>query len=651
MGKQRAYFRKPLVCVLLIACTVVVYAPTLQHGFINYDDDLYLTDNPRVAGGLSPDHIGWAFTTTHAYNWHPLTWISHQIDASLFGLHPAGHHASNVALHALNSVLLFLLLNALTGAPLKSVVVAALFALHPLNVQSVAWLAERKNVLSTLFWLSSLWAYAHYALKRSSSGYMLSLLFFLFGLLAKPMLVTLPFTLLLFDYWPLRRWRSAPAAVNDTAVSLPGLLTEKIPFFLLSAGSCIVTFFVQSSTGAVRSLETLPIASRLWNAAVAYVAYLLKMLWPVRFSVFYPYQETSYFQGSLAVFALTLITVLVVRYARRLPYLPTGWFWYLGTLVPVIGIVQVGSQRMADRYAYIPLIGIFILVAWGAGELMKKAKWLKPVGVASAIAAVGLLMVISRHEVSHWRDSVTLFSRALEVDPDNQTAFYQLAKAHEALEDTPRAMGYYDRLLALNPEHLNGLTAKGALCAAQGDDATARSLFERAIAADDEYAPGHNNFGVMLLRKGDTDGAMRHFRKAIASNPDYANPHVNIADVLSQKGEAARAALHYREAVRIEPDNPVFHYKLGRLLGKTGDTKTAASHLSEAIKQDATYSDAYNEAGILFARQGDLEKAKRFFEKAVEVDPDNGEARENLALLEDRPEAPETTAGEPEKKL
>ncbi len=381
--------REILICLFLVLATLTVYWQVGNYEFVNFDDDKYIIENFHVQKGLTRDSVIWAFTATHVSNWHPLTWLSHMLDFQLYGLNPSGHHLTNVFFHLVNTLLLFLVLKLMTGALWRSGLVAALFAVHPLHVESVVWVAERKDVLSTLFWMLTLWAYLGYTKRPGVKRYLVILLAFALGLMAKPMLVTLPFVLLLLDYWPLKRIELGQSAIGLPAASQPStiankpgaqafrLLLEKTPMFVLAAVSSVVTFIVQKSGGAVGALETYPFKIRMANALLSYVIYLKKMIWPQNLAVFYPHpgQSLPMWQAAGAGLLLVVVSIAVIRAGRRYPYLPVGWLWYVGTLVPVIGLVQVGDQAMADRYTYVSLIGLFIVVAWGVPDVARSWRY------------------------------------------------------------------------------------------------------------------------------------------------------------------------------------------------------------------------------------------------------------------------------------
>ena len=597
------------VCTCLAVATLAVYAQVYRHDFVDLDDGDYVFNNWHVSTGLNWRNITWAFTAGHSGNWHPATWLSHMLDCQIFGLNPGPQHLVSVLLHIANTLLLFLILQNLTGAQWKSAFVAALFALHPLHTESVAWIAERKDVLSTLFWLLTLWAYARYVRKPGLYRYLLTVIFFMLGLMAKPMLVTLPFVLLLLDYWPLNRFVPVKRAKTERArrstqslvdrfwrPALP-LVQEKIPFFLLAAGSSIITFSVQKAGGAVQTTDLLPFSVRIANAIHSYVAYLLKTSWPGNLSVFYRLQMASYppYQVALAALFLLSITILVIHLAYRFSYLAVGWFWYLGTLIPVIGLVQVGGQAMADRYTYVPLIGIFIVIAWGASDLV--AKWTaqrKPLALAAAFMLLAC-SIAAWHEVQYWRDTVSLSSHAVEIDEDNYMA-------HQIL---------------------------GTAFASQGKGLDAIHNFEKALQINPHYAEAHNNLGNVLLQQGQTDKALLHFTEALRLNPKYAEAHYNMGAVLYSQGKSVEAIAHYREAIRLKPDYVNAFYNLAVALDHQGDLQGAVTNYSEAIRLKPDFMEAYNNLGVTLFDHGQVQKALDAFSQALRVKPDNTDARRN----------------------
>jgi len=501
-----------LVCVFLAVATLAVYWQVESYEFVNYDDDDYISDNSHVQQGLTGDSIIWAFTATHVANWHPLTWLSHMLDCQLYGMNPTGHHLTNVFFHLVNTLLLFLVLEWMTGALWRSGFVAALFALHPLHVESVAWVAERKDVLSTMFWMLTMWAYLGYTKRPGVKRYLLILLFFALGLMAKPMLVTLPFVLLLLDYWPLGRiWlgqsgiehpvaNQANIAAKKPRTQVFRLLLGKTPLFALAAVSSVVTFVVQKSGGAVKALEAYPFNIRITNAMVSYFRYISKAIWPQKLAILYPHpgQSLPMWHAALAGLLLVVISTVVIRAGRRCPYLPVGWLWYVGTLVPVIGLVQVGEQAMADRYTYVSLIGLFIIIAWGVPDLTAKYHYGKSALALAAASLLVALMVCSSLQVKHWKNSVTLFEHTVSVTANNPTAHYNLSLALGKKGMLQESMKHSYETLRIRPN----------------------------------YADAHNNLGVALTKQGRLQEAVFHFTEALRINPEYGKARRNLDKVL-----------------------------------------------------------------------------------------------------------------------
>ena len=601
--------RQLFIGLFLTVATLVVFWQAHDHAFIGYDDTKYVTANYYVQAGLSKEGLIWAFTTTHASNWHPLTWLSHMLDCQLYGLNPRGHHLTNVFFHLLNTLLLFLVLQRMTGVPWRSGLVAALFALHPLHVESVAWVAERKDVLSTFFLFLTLLSYIWYVARPGFYRYLLILLFFALGLMAKPMLVTLPFVLLLLDYWPLRRIKSFQLTRSDRAVTTrPSelnsqtlrLIWEKIPFFLLATASSTVTFLVQARGGAVASLEVFPFETRLANALVSYVRYLGKMFWPQDLAVFYPHpgQSLPMWQAAGAGLLLLVISITVVRLGRRYPYLPVGWLWYIGTLVPVIGLVQVGAQAMADRYTYVPLIGLFLMIAWGVADLLGSWRYGKPALAVAAPLLLSALMVCATFQVSYWKNSLTLFEHTLRVTSHNSQVHNNLG---------------------------NVLTQKGKL-------QEAISHYTKALEISPNYAEAHINLGVALTRQGRLKEAIKHYSAALQLKSNSAELHNNLGVALFELGDIPGAIKNYLAAVQLKPDYAEAHNNLGNGLAKLGKLSEAEIHYAKALKLRADYPEAHNNLGVALARQGRLREAIAHFREAVRLAPNFAQARTNLEL-------------------
>ncbi len=570
--------RPAVMACLLIVLTLVVFGPACRQDFALYDDGLYVTNNRIVQAGLTAKGLSWALTTSHASNWHPLTWASHMLDVSLYGLNPAGHHLTNLLFHAANAALLFLVLLRMTGAPWRSGFVAALFAVHPLHVESVAWVAERKDVLSTFFWLATVWAYLRYLERPRPARYLPVVGLFAVGLMAKPMLVTLPITLLLLDYWPLGRMNPPEGPT--------GVLREKIPLFALSLASAAITLAAQVKGASAVSLERIPAAARVSNAFVAAATYVLKTVWPSSLAIYYPHPGTGQAAWKIAGAALLVVavTVLAVRRARKSPYLATGWFWYLATLVPVIGLVQVGSQSMADRYTYVPLIGLFIAVAWGVPEIVSRWRFKEPFLGISAGAVLCALAVTASVQLRHWRSDVALFSHAIEVTSGNWLAEMNLGVALDKLGRPEEAIAHYREAIRIRPDYAEAHYNLGVDMARKGriDDAIAE--YRRTLEIWPDYPYAHNNLGLALERQGKPDDAVAHYRAAIASLPTFALAYNNLGSALGSQGKFDEAMAQFLEAVRIAPNFVKAHYNMGILMARQGKNGEAAAHFREALR-------------------------------------------------------------------
>jgi len=585
-----------LVIGFLILATGAVYWQVGGHEFIDFDDDRYVFRNTRVLDGLSWQDVRWALTAMEVSNWHPLTWLSHLVDGELYGSSARGHHLTNLAFHVANSVLLFLALLRMTSALWRSALVAALFALHPLHVESVAWVSERKDVLSTFFWWLALWLYAGYARSPNSGRYLAVLLAFALGLMAKSMLVTLPFTLLLLDYWPLRR-----LAIERR--SLGRLCLEKLPFFVLAAVVSALTVAAQGSGDAIISMQKFPLDVRLGNALVAYASYLLKTVWPFPLAAYYPHPAEIPLGPVLgSALLLVVLSIGVVRLGRGHPYLLLGWGWYLGTLVPVIGLVQVGAQAMADRYTYVPLVGVFIILAWGGHEL--SARWPKRERARAALAAGALcaLTACTWFQTARWRDTVTLFKHTLEVTQRNPMAHGILGTALGRRGEVDESIVHYRAALRLRP----GL------------------------------AEAHNNLGIALFRKGELDEAVEHYREALSLKPDHATAHTNLGAALYTQGRLEEAVAHYREALRVKPDSPETHNNLATALDAQGHVAEAIQHYEEALRLRPSDAKAHKNLGITLYQQGRFDEASAHFEAVLRIDPSDERARTLLRRARER---------------
>jgi len=533
-----------VISALLAAVTLAVFWQVTQCDFVDFDDPRYVTENTQVQKGITLEGVRWAFTTFHFANWHPLTWISHLSDVQLFGLRPGWHHLTNLLLHVANTVLLFVVLFRMTKARWESVVVAALFALHPLHVESVAWVSERKDVLSTFFWLLTMGAYCRYVERPGPRRYLLVVLFFALGLMSKPMLVTLPFVLLLLDYWPLQRFQQS--------AQIRRLLWEKLPLLGLSLSSSIVTMIAQKRGGALVSVETFPLTDRISNAFVAYLVYIGKTIWPSDLAVSYPYPPSlPIWQVIGAVVLMTAITITVIRKARRAPYLAVGWLWFAGTLVPVIGIVQVGIQARADRYTYVPLIGLFIMAAWGISELSRNWRYRREAAVASSVAVVVFLSLVTRTQVGYWQNSFALFEHALKVTENNYTIYYNEGTAYLLGGNYLEAIGDYDKAIEINPNYARAYNNRGVAHAKLGNDQQAIGDFARAIEILPQFAEAYFNRGDAYLQMDDFRRAEEDFSKAIEIKPQYAKAYYKRAYAYSKLGNKRKTIEDLETAARL----------------------------------------------------------------------------------------------------
>ena len=574
--EKKVLHTEVVVALLLIFVTVIAFSEVRNHGFVDYDDGLYVYENQLVQQGLTWNSVVGAFARLHLGFWFPLTWLSFMFDYEVYGLSPGGYHVTNVLLHVANTLLLFFILRRMTGAVWRSAFAAALFALHPLRVESVVWVTERKDMLSTFFWMLTLVSYFRYVMAPKTGKYLLVILCFASALMAKPMVVTLPFVLLLLDYWPLERFafrkerRLETDEVRLQAFERPTVLRlflEKVPLILLSIAFSMVTLVGQRRDGSLVSLESFPIGTRLANALVSYVSYVRKMIWPHDLAVYYPHPGHGIAMWQVVGAALFLggMSVFVTRAGRRHPYLVVGWLWYLGTLVPVIGLAQSGFQAMADRFTYIPLVGLFIAIAWGANALV--ARWKVHRVVPGALAGLWLpaLMLCTFSQVRHWKESATLFQHTLSVTANN----------------------YYI----------------------------------------------HRNMGLVLTGQGRLDEAISHFREAVRIKPDFAEVHSNIGVVLVRQGRIEEAIRHYRKALEIKPDFVEVKYNMGTALVRQGRLEEATAYFSSALQTKPDFAEAHFGLGLVQARKGKPEQAMAHYSNALKITPDFEQARYELNRL------------------
>jgi tetratricopeptide (TPR) repeat protein len=655
--------RRTLVALGLVLLTLLAFAGVLECDFIGFDDPLYVSANPHIRDGLSLPGLRWGlgagllFDSPNADYWAPLTVFSRMVDVELFGLHPAGHHLTNLLLHALNAALLFLVLVGMTGAGWRSAFVAALFAVHPLRVESVAWITERKDVLSGLFGILTLGAYARYARSPDRARYAMVVLMLALGLMAKPMLLTIPFVLLLLDYWPLGR----------AGASLRARVREKLPLFGLSGLSLLITYVPLWRRGQITELDALPLDARVTNALYSYLLYAAKMFWPQPLAVVYPHPEgrLPIWPVAAAVAFLLAGTGEALRQRKRRPYGIVGWLWYLGMLLPVLGLVQSGVHARADRYTYLPLIGLSLVVVWGTTEALGSRRYGKP--ALAVIAALWLagLVVVTRRQVDHWRDTATLFEHAIRVTAGNYLAENNLATALAVRGDARGAEAHYREAISIRPNYTQAYDNLGVLLARQGRVAEAMALHEEALRLQPKDADAHFNLGLLNARSGRSAQAAQHYAEALRLNPRLASAHYNWGNLLAGEGRWSEAAEHFALAVRLQPDNAMGHNNLGlaqALLGKwpeamgayaraleidpklasartnLGRALVAQGRRSEAIEQYLQVlrdhprdADAHFYLGLALAADGKMPSAREHFEEALRIDPGHEEARRALA--------------------
>jgi len=659
---MRARYLKVIICLSLAAATFAVYWQVTNHDFVSFDDNVYVTQNSHVQAGVTKKNIIWALTRIDANFWHPLTWLSHMLDCELFGLDAEMHHLTNLLFHIANTLLLFWVIKRMTGALWRSAFVAALFALHPLHVESVAWISERKDVVSTLFWMLTMWAYVRYAERPGVNRYLLILFFFASGLMAKPMIVTLPFVLLLMDYWPLGRWQLGLQEKKR-------LISEKIPLLALVAVFSVVAFLAQGD--AIQSLGEFPFKFRIYNALVSYLSYIRKMFWPTDLSVFYPYPKMiPFWQVAGSGLLLVFLSVVVIRMAKRHPYLSVGWFWYLGTLVPVIGLVQVGAQAMADRYTYIPLIGLFVIIAWGTPDLLRKWSHRKPALAILAGLVLSVFTVFAWLQARHWKDSISLFTHAIEVTTDNWLAHNDLGfplaqqgrnsdairhfsealrikpdywEGHVNLGNTLALMGRLDEAmihfreaLRINPESFEAHRMLGTVLGIQGKFEAAVNHLNKGLQINPTDQETQKNLKIALEKMGKQENADRKYRGVLENDPNNAEAHIQLARLLETQGRFDDAIKHYKEAIRIDPDNPNAHYNLGNILARQGVYKEAATHYKQALRVNPDSADTHNNFGIVLARQGNLDEAVKHYSESLRIDPGLVRAHYNLGTVFER---------------
>jgi tetratricopeptide (TPR) repeat protein len=614
-----------LLVLGLCAVTLLVYAPVRHFDFVSLDDGLYVTQNGNIAGGLSWQSIRWAFTTDRAGYWVPLTWLSHILDVEWYGLEAGSHHVTNVLLHVFTTLVLFGTLHRMTRSPYPSAFAAALFAIHPLHVESVAWIAERKDVLSALFFMTSLWAYALYTRKPNAARYMLVASAFAAGLMAKPMLVTLPFVLLLLDVWPLNRVRLEAGQAKVWR----RLVLEKAPLLVLSIASSATTLIFHSERGGIGSFDVFPLGQRLANSISSYAAYMRDMFWPAHLAAFYPYEAVSMLRLTISAVVLIAISVFVIRKARSHTYLLVGWLWYLGTLMPVSGLVQAGTQARADRFTYIPLIGLFIMVAWGLPRLAERWQYRSFAPPIAGIVILLTAMAASR-QVQYWENRSTLWERALQVTRGNYVAHNILGMALADAGRVDEAIAHYKQAIHARLDYSDAHNNLGIAFARQNRLDEAVSEFRKAIDLGKRAADPHYNLGFALALQGRTREALAQYDEALRVDPTLAAAHTKAGDALLNEGRIQDALVRYRNALRVQPGFALAHNNLGVALAALERYDEAIHHYDSAIRLQPTLVEAHNGLGAALANQGRYREAVGHFSNALRIQPGNAIALENL---------------------
>jgi len=664
--------REWIICIFIVMIILAVYWQVGNHDFISYDDRAYVTKNHVVKTGLNLESVKWAFTATYEHNWHPLTWLSHMLDYQIYGLNPGGHHFTNILFHIANSILLFLIFRRMTKAVWESAFIAILFAIHPLHVESVAWVAERKDVLSTFFWMLTIGAYVFYCENPGTKRYLLTVSLFALGLMAKPMVVTLPFVLLLIDYWPLNRLHKkqfikinplkeeaqerkssnkrkikksrAKKTVSNhetqkldfqwTAISR--LIYEKIPFLALALVSCIITIYAQQKL--IQPLWSLPISLRIGNAIISYSHYLINMIWPFKLALYYPHPITlSLWQVVASCIFLVVVSSFAIVTLRKFHYFAVGWFWYMGTLLPVIGIIQVGAQSMADRYTYIPLIGIFIVIVWGTSDLIQRWEYIgkKSILVLAGGIVLSVLLITTWMQVGYWKNSETLYQHALNVTTKNDVMHYNMGVISLERGKIAEAINHHTAAIAIDPYYVDAHLNLGDALDKMGERDKAMKHYAMVLKIAPQHFKAHLRLGNIFFEQNKTDRALIHFSKAIRLDPGSAYAHIRLGNTFAKTGKLDSAVKCYLDAAKIEANNASTYYNLGNVYYKSGDVEGAVEYYSKALVISPSLKEGHNNLGNALMRSGKIEVAIAHFRESLRIDPDFDVASVNLkkALL------------------
>jgi len=620
---MRRYYLEILVSFFLIAATFIVFRNTLAFEFVNFDDNIYVTENTQVKAGLTSKSIIWAFTSIHAGYWIPLVWISYMLDIELFGLNSHGFHFVNLLFHLVNTVLLFWVFRRMTGALWQSAFVAAIFALHPLHVESVAWITERKDVLSAFFWFLSMIAYHRYTKDPGMRTYFVVVLFFILGLMAKPMIVTLPFVLLLLDFWPLARFQFPNLRGPDQTKANWKLLWEKMPLFGVALVFSALGYVTQQKSGAIVSLGTVSFGHRIANALVSYVKYFWKTVWPFDLVVFYPFPAHGLpgWQVAGASLALISISVSAILAARRYLYIPVGWFWFLGTLIPVIGLAQGGRHAMADRFMYIPLIGLSIIVAWGITDLAAKLRGKNILLSLSSGAIILVLMKYTWLQVQHWENSITLYEHTLKVAKNDFSIHYNMGLALAKKGDLKKAISHFSEAIRIRPHSFKGHNNIGFIYqkTRQWDKAIAH--YKKALTYEPRQVDTLHNLGFVYKKKGQLDLSIMHFKEALTLDNHFEKSYNSLGILYLETKQINKAIAYFNRAIEINPNNFETLNNLGYLYLEMGQLVLAENYLNKTLSLNINYEKSYFNLGILYTQKNQQEKAIEYFKKAIQLKP------------------------------
>ena len=613
-----------IICLFLILMTLAAYWNVQHNDFINLDDNLYITDNPYIKKGWTTDNFLWAFTKVHAGHWHPMTWLSHMLDVELFGLHPGRHHFVSLIFHIINSLLLFILFQKMTGEVWKSALIAGLFALHPLRVESIAWAAERKDVLSAFFFFLTIYTYLHYFEKIQFRRYLLTLLSFAMALMSKPMAVTLPFVLLLLDYWPLGRFQSGDQERRHPMIQLT---LEKIPLFLFTFVMSIFTFMSHLQSGAVTPFDKLPLSIRIGNALIYYLRYIWKMLCPNALAVFYPHPiHLPLWEVIGAILLIIIITIVVIAVRREHPYLAVGWFWYLGTLIPVIGLTQAGTQAMADRFTYIPMVGLSLMISFGIPNIFMRWRFTRIILIPSGIFIFLILAILSSIQVGRWQNSVTLFTHTLNVTSNNYLIHNNLGVTLMRQGKYPEALFHLKKAIEIKPKYADAYHNLGTLLFLQGNGKEALNHFALALEYNPEKAETHSSIGGILAKQEKFKEALFHFSEAVRINKADGEAHYNLGTILLQQGKTQEGVYSLNQSLETLPENPKTHHNLGLAFESMGELEKAVEHYRKSLRIDSKNADTHFCLASLFSKQGRGEEAIFHLNETIKLNPGDSEA-------------------------